>query len=111
MTIPDGFLDDPRFSRTFEFQLPDHLANGRTAPFKVGYADFGYHDEEHPGQERVFLYFAPLLSSRLVHVAKDELAKKHKVRIINPDRPGMGMTDGAEADKRLEVWRGKNQKK
>ena len=105
MTVPDGFLEDPRFSRVFEF--PADPARGRNTPFRVKYADYGYRNEEHPEQERVILFFTPLMGSRLVHVAKDELAKKRKIRIINPDRPGFGGTDSADAEHRLELWRGR----
>ncbi|CAK7201651.1 hypothetical protein SEUCBS139899_004360, partial [Sporothrix eucalyptigena] len=46
-----------------------------------------------------------MVGSRLVHVAKDEIAKKHKVRILNPDRPGFGGTDGMEVEQVMETWR------
>lgn len=42
--------------------------------------------------------------SRFLHVAKDKLAKKYHVRIINPDRPGLGGTTEVDAHRRLEVW-------
>ena len=47
-----------------------------------------------------------MVASRLIHVAKDDLAKKHHIRIINPDRPGFGGTDAAGAENVLVVWRG-----
>lgn len=97
------YLDDPRFSRTFE--LP--AANGRTSPFKVKYADYGYRNEADPEQENVLLFFGSMLGSRLVHIAKDELAKKHKVRVINLDRPGVGGTDSVADPKAIMgLWRG-----
>ncbi|GAB1312489.1 hypothetical protein MFIFM68171_02699 [Madurella fahalii] len=102
MVTPADYVNDPRFNRTFE--LPADPANGRTRPFKVKYADYGYRNEAHPEQENVFLFFGPLLSSRLFHIAKDELAKKHKIRIINPDRPGIGGTDSADAKDRMSLW-------
>ena len=58
------------------------------------------------GEEQVFLFFGPLLSSRLFNTAKDGLAKRYKVRIVNPERPGIGKTDSVPAEKLLEVWRG-----
>lgn len=47
---------------------------------------------------------ADLSLSRFLHVAKDELAKKYHVRIINPDRPGLGGTTEVDAHLRLSVW-------
>jgi hypothetical protein len=101
----DGFVDDPRFSRTVEL-APD-AANGRNDPFRVKYADYGYRNEAHPEQEQILLFFGPLMGSRLLHVAKDDLAKKHRIRIIHPDRPGVGGTDAVDVNNRMRVWRGK----
>lgn len=98
------FLDDPRFSRTVD--LPADPANGRPGQFRVTYADYGYRNEAHPEEERVLLFFGPLVGSRFVYVGKDELAKKHRVRIINTDRPGFGDTDNVAPERRLAVWRG-----
>lgn len=105
MVTPGDYVLDPRFSRTFE--LPAGPAsNGRTGPFKVKYADYGYRNEAHPEQENVLLFFGPLMASRLFHIAKDELAKKRKIRIINLDRPGIGGTDPADAKDRMGLWLG-----
>jgi hypothetical protein len=73
MTVPRDYVDDPRFSKTFE--LP--AGNGRTSSFKVKYADYGYRNEAGPNQENVFLFFGSMLGSRLVHTGKDGLAKRH----------------------------------
>lgn len=97
-------LDDPRFNRFFE--LPANPGAGRDTPFKVKYTDYGYRNEAHPDQENVLLFFPPLMASRLLQVTKDELAKKHKIRIISLDRPGIGGTDPASPDKRLALWQG-----
>ncbi|POR34797.1 Uncharacterized protein TPAR_05021 [Tolypocladium paradoxum] len=98
----DQFLDDPRFTQTFE--LPADAARGRPEPLRVTYADYGYRNEAHPGEEKVLLFFAPLVGSRMIHVAKDALAKRHKIRIVNPDRPGIGGTDDVMAERRMPVW-------
>lgn len=98
------YINDPRFSQTFEL-APDP-DRGRTNPFKVKYADYGYRNEAQPNQENVFLFFGPLMGSRLMHIAKDEIAKRHKIRIINPDRPGMGGTDAVDASHTMSLWRG-----
>lgn len=105
MTSLDDYLADPRFSRTFELP-PDHSSN-RPGSFTIKYADYGYRNEVHPEQENVLLFFGSLMGSRLAHVAKDEIAKNHKIRIINPDRPGIGGTDAVDEKHRMELWLGK----
>ncbi len=105
MTSLTDYVNDPRFSQTFE--LPANPASGRTSPFRVKYADYGYcRDETHPEEENVILFFGPLMASRLLHIAKDGLAKKHRIRIINPDRPGIGGTDAAGSNDAMAIWRG-----
>ncbi|KAK3331832.1 hypothetical protein B0T19DRAFT_355064 [Cercophora scortea] len=96
-------IHDPRFNRTFE--LPADPSQGRHTPFKIKYADYGYRNEAHPEEENVLLFFGPMFASRLVHIAKDELATKHKIRFINPDRPGIGGTDPADPAARMALWR------
>lgn len=98
----DAFLADERFTQIFEG--PD--ANGQS--LRISYADYGYRNEEDPEQENVFLFFSPLIGSRMMHVAKDSIARTHKVRIINADRPGFdSMTPDVEPAQRLAKWRGK----
>ncbi|KAK4232750.1 hypothetical protein C8A03DRAFT_39624 [Achaetomium macrosporum] len=99
----DDFLNDPRFNRTFS--LPADPSRGRPRDFTIKYADYGYYNAAHSDQERVLLFFSPLMGSRLLHICKDDLARKHRIRIINPDRPGIGGTDGAPARDRLALWR------
>lgn len=99
-------LDDPRFNQTFE--LPASPDDGRSSSFKVKYTDYGYRNEAQPEEENVLLFFPPLMASRLLHVTKDELAKKHKIRIISLDRPGIGGTDPSPPDKRLGLWQGES---
>ncbi|KXX82332.1 hypothetical protein MMYC01_201299 [Madurella mycetomatis] len=103
MVAPVDYVLDPRFSRTFELPA-DPASNGRTGPFKVKYADYGYRNDAHPEQENALLFFGPLMASRLFHIAKDELAKRRKIRIINLDRPGIGGTDPADAKDRMSLW-------
>lgn len=97
-------LNDPRFNMTFE--LPADLIVGCPNPFKVMYADYGYRNEDHPEEENVLLFYGPLLGSRLIHAAKDEMAKKHKIRILNLDRPGIGGTDAVDVKHRMSLWLG-----
>ncbi|KYK59269.1 hypothetical protein DCS_00399 [Drechmeria coniospora] len=122
------YFADARFHQTF--QLPADPSRGRHAPFAVKYADFGFHQRSGASQEQrveegkddrdknegdkkekmdeeenVLLFFGPLLATRMLHVTKDAMAKRHHVRIVNLDRPGIGGTDAVPADKLLETWR------
>lgn len=97
-------LNDPRYSR--EYHVPGHTIQGRADPLKITYADYGYRNEDQPGEENIFLFFPPLLGSRWMHTAKDNFAKAHKIRIINVERPGYGGTDEIEVQDRLRVWQG-----
>ncbi|MCB1279776.1 alpha/beta hydrolase [Prosthecobacter sp.] len=66
--------------------MADHtltLSNGR----KLGYAEFG-----DPKGEVAF-YFHGWPSSRVQGSLFDEPAKKHGMRLICPDRPGIGLSD------------------
>lgn len=105
MASPREYVNDPRFTRIFD--LPPDATRGRSKPFRIAYADYGYRNEALPEQDNVLLFFGSLMGSRLIHIAKDELAKVHKVRVINPDRPGIGGTDAADAEHRMGLWLGK----
>lgn len=100
----DSFFADPRFSQ--EFLIPANAIRGRSTPLKISYADFGYRNENNREDENVFLFFPPLLGSRWMHTAKDDFAKRHKIRIIVVERPGYGGTDEVELQDRLQVWQG-----
>lgn len=104
-----AWINDPRFNRIF--QLPADPSRGRPEPFQVSYSDFGYHREDADGddgeqEEKVLLFFGPLMSSRFWNTTKDDLAKRYKVRVVNVERPGIGRTDSVPSEKRLEIWRG-----
>lgn len=100
-TAIDEFVADARFSQSLELR---GIA-GRDV-FRVAYADFGYRNEANPDEERVLLYFAPMLGSRFIYVAKDQMAKTHGVRVICIDRPGFGATNAVDVSKRIDVTRG-----
>lgn len=103
-----AFINDPRLNRVF--QLPAELLHGHPGTFQISYADYGFHHEDggdnELGEEQVLLFFGPLLSSRLWNAAKDGLAKRYRVRLVNVERPGIGRTDSVPAERMLEVWRG-----
>jgi hypothetical protein len=94
------YLDDPRFHR--EFVLPACQAHQAGSPLRIRYADYGYDG----GDGDVFMFFGPLLGSRLLHVSQDDIAKKHKIRVLAVDRPGIGGTEAVNIDCRMLVWRG-----
>jgi hypothetical protein len=102
MSDSADFIEDPRFHRVFEF--PADPENGRPGVFRVTYADFGYRNESDPDQENVLLFFGPLMGSRLAHIPKDDLAKRHKIRVINADRPGTGQTERVGPSERMSLW-------
>lgn len=99
MAASPDMTNDPRFNQIFEYKDGTH-------PFKISYADYGYRNEAHPEEEHVLLFFCPLMGSRFLHIAKDDVAKKHKVRIINPDRPGFGGSDAIDTKQRMSLWLG-----
>ncbi|KAH6953443.1 hypothetical protein DER45DRAFT_575881 [Fusarium avenaceum] len=99
---PETFLKDSRFSQTF--RLPAD-PSGDHGSLQVKYADYGYHNPTNPEDEHVLLFFAPLCASRIFHCAKDDLAKKYRVRIIIMDRPGFGGTDAVKLEKRAVLCR------
>lgn len=77
---------------------------GRDTPLTVSYSDYGHHDPNGPSHDNVVLICGPMLSCRLVHAAKDAIAKRHGLRIIHPDRMGMGHTTKVPIDQRIETW-------
>ncbi|KAI1077151.1 hypothetical protein F5B20DRAFT_553347 [Whalleya microplaca] len=94
------FLEDERFHQTFTIPpIP-----GRQRPLTVTYCDYGYRNADEPQREHVLLFCGPLQGSRFLQLGKDSVAKKHRVRIIHPDRPGFGGTSEVDARDRVRVW-------
>ncbi|KAI0385253.1 Alpha/Beta hydrolase protein [Hypomontagnella monticulosa] len=94
-TTAARYFDDERFHRSFT--LPPDAS--RPAEFKVTYADFGHHNDEH-----IMLFCGPLMGSRYLLTTKDKLAQQHGVRIIAADRPGFGGTTDVPPADRVRVW-------
>lgn len=99
----EQYLADERFNRVFTY--PGGPTEEHSKPISISYADHGYQGTENSQPEKVFLFFGPLLASRMLFVPKDALAKEHGVRIITADRPGFGDTPDVEAEGRLAFWR------
>lgn len=104
MTDTNIFVDEPRFNQ--EFELLPSLGSNLEYPLKVSYADYGYRNEVHPDEERVLLWFGPMMASRLIGILRDRTAQREKIRIISIDRPGMGGTDAVPGDSRIRICRG-----
>lgn len=91
------FLCDVRFHKSYV--LPPNPHTGRHAPSRVSYADYG--DSE---SNAVVLFCGALIGSRFCYSPLDQLAKAYNVRIIHPDRPGIGGTQAVDLDKRIQTW-------
>lgn len=96
---PIEFLCDIRFHRSFT--LPPNPETSRTTPFRVSYADYG-----DPESKAVVLFSGGLMGTRISYVVLDQLAKVNKVRIIQPDRPGIGGSGEVELNQRIGIWLG-----
>ncbi|KFA65019.1 hypothetical protein S40285_05627 [Stachybotrys chlorohalonatus IBT 40285] len=94
-----AFLESPCFNRIVDL---DGIEG--SSSYRVQYADYGYRNEASE-DEKVLLFLGPMFASRMVHVAKNDFAERHKVRIIAIDRPGFGGTDAVGTSKRLDVTR------
>ncbi|KAG9192867.1 hypothetical protein G6011_11601 [Alternaria panax] len=91
------FICDLRFHRSFV--LPARPEANRPNPYHVSYSDFG---DAH--SKSVVVFCGGLFGQRLSYTPLDQLAKAHHVRIIHPDRPGVGGSDAVEPEKRVQTW-------
>ncbi|KAF2813902.1 uncharacterized protein BDZ99DRAFT_227155 [Mytilinidion resinicola] len=96
------FLCDIRFHRSIV--LPPDPTKGRLSPLRFSYSDYGYHDPLHPESEAVVLFCGPLMGGRFAYAQLDTLLKRHRVRIIHPDRPGIGGSDPVKLQDRIATW-------
>ncbi|KAL2007269.1 hypothetical protein VTN00DRAFT_8707 [Thermoascus crustaceus] len=74
------------------------MGTGRSRPVHVTYADIGHENGS------VILYCGGLFSSRYTLAQADELAKEHHVRLICPDKPGVGGSDAVDLDRKVKTW-------
>jgi hypothetical protein len=93
------FLSDRRFHRSYV--LPPAPETGRQNSHRFSYADFG-----DPHSNAVVLFCGGLMAARYCYSPLDQLAKKHNVRILQVDRPGIGGTEPIELEKRIQIWLG-----
>ncbi|PSN70437.1 hypothetical protein BS50DRAFT_585862 [Corynespora cassiicola Philippines] len=91
------FICNQRFHRSYT--LPPNPSTGRTTPHRFSYADFG-----DPNSDAVVLLCGGLMSTRLNYLDLDQQAKAHSVRILHPDRPGIGGSEAIARDERIDLW-------
>lgn len=99
MSVLD-FLCDIRFHKSYI--LPPNHATGRHAPYRVSYADYG-----DPDSDAVILFCGALMGTRFCYSPLDQMAKACNVRVIHPDRPGIGGTQAVDLEKRIQTWLGR----
>lgn len=93
------FLCDQRFHRSLV--LPPNPEASQSKPFRVSYADYG-----DSSSDAVVLLCGALMATRFCYSPLDELAKQCRVRIIHPDRPGVGGSDQVGQHERIAKWLG-----
>jgi hypothetical protein len=82
--------------------VPANPESNTSKPYHVSYSDFGDADSK-----AIVLFCGALFGQRLCYAPLDQLAKAHHVRIIHPDRPGVGGSEAVEPEKRVQTWLGK----
>ncbi|KAF2872193.1 hypothetical protein BDV95DRAFT_628590 [Massariosphaeria phaeospora] len=91
------FLCDTRFHK--KYTLPPNPDTKRLTSYRVTYADYG-----DPNSNAVVLICGALMATRFCYSPLDQLAKDYNVRIIHPDRPGIGGTDPVPLNERIAMW-------
>ena len=94
-----NLLADTRFHRSL--WLSPSLKNGRSSPLRVTYSDLGQ-----PGGEPL-LVCGGLYGSRYTLAQADKFAKQRRVRLITPDKPGIGGTGAVDITSKVKTWLGK----
>ena len=92
------FLADTRFHRSL--WLPPDAKGTRTKPLRVTYAELGQPDG-HP-----VLVCGGLVGSRYTLALADSLALKHGIRLLWPDKPGIGGSDAVALPEKVTTWLG-----
>ncbi|KAJ8110488.1 hypothetical protein OPT61_g6682 [Boeremia exigua] len=94
------FLCDIRFHKSYV--LPPNVDAGRQSPYRVSYADYG-----DSNSNAVVLFCGALMGTRFCYSPLDQMAKAYNVRIIHPDRPGIGGSQPVDLEKRIQTWLGR----
>ncbi|KAI9270757.1 Alpha/Beta hydrolase protein [Phascolomyces articulosus] len=89
-TVPRvDILKEPKLHQTFQFS---GTPGGRLKPHRVGFAEYGSVETGHPA-----FVIGGHGCSRLVGVMFEELAQRHSIRMIWPERPGYGLSEECSA--------------
>ena len=93
------------------FLLPSNPRIGREKPIRVTYSDAGHsvnnskrRADKAEEQVPVLLWVGGQFGGRYQSFAYDDLARKHKVRFLAIDRPGIGGTQAVPLDQRVATW-------
>ena len=90
---------EPRIHQTFQFS---GTAGGKLKPHRVGFAEYGAVETGHPA-----FVIGGHGCSRLVGVMFEELAQRHSIRMIWPERPGYGLSEECSAQEMSALdWAG-----
>jgi hypothetical protein len=93
------FISDHRFHKCFV--LPPDPDTSRTEPHQFSYANFG-----DPTSNAVAFFCGALMGPRFCYSPLDGLARKHNVRFVHVDRPGIGGIDVIALEKSVQMWLG-----
>lgn len=86
------FLCDRRFHQQFTYIRGD-------TKHRITFADYG-----DSSSTAVVLFFGGLMGARFSYSPLDQIAKKHNVRIIHPDRPGIGGSSPVAIEDRIPAY-------
>lgn len=95
------FLADIRFHRTLWIVTEADADSSEQRRLRVTYSDIG--DEcGHP-----IIFCGGMFGSRYALATADQLAKEHKIRLICPDKFGIGGSQLIDINKKIMAWLGK----
>ncbi|KAI7859159.1 Alpha/Beta hydrolase protein [Circinella umbellata] len=89
ITTRVDIFKEPRIHQTFQFS---GTPGGKLKPHRVGFAEYGAVETGHPA-----FVIGGHGCSRLVGVMFEELAQRHSIRMIWPERPGYGLSEECTA--------------
>lgn len=86
------FLCSIRLHRLFTYTSEDNI-------YRTSYSDYGS-----GSSSNVVLFFGGLLGGRLSYTPLDTLARRHNIRIIHADRPGIGASTPVCIEERIPAY-------
>ncbi|RYP77935.1 hypothetical protein DL770_006975 [Monosporascus sp. CRB-9-2] len=93
------FLADLRFHQSLLI-APEKCRDRatRSSPLRVAYSDIG------DSEGTPLLFVGGLFGTRYTLALADKLSKERHVRLISPDKPGIGGTDAVDVEQKVGVW-------